>query len=109
MHIVISIALMLYSPAAYAGGGPIPASINLVFFLIVLVALARKPVSKMLEQRANTIKRNLSEAQEQLKKAQAQNEEIEKQLKGLEQQLEDMKNNAQEQIEDMRKIGRAHV
>ena len=54
----------------------------------------------MLEQRANTIKRNLSEAQEQLKKAQAQNEEIE-QLKGLEQQLEDMKNNAQEQIEDM--------
>ena len=103
MHIVIPIALMLYSPSAYAGGGPIPASINLIFFIAVLVFLARKPLSKMLDQRANTIKRNLSEAQEQLKKAQAQNEEIEKQLKGLEQQLEDMKSNAQDQIEDMRK------
>ena len=41
MHIVISIALMLYSPAAYAGGGPIPASINLVFFLIVPVSYTR--------------------------------------------------------------------
>lgn len=103
MHIVTLIALMLYSPSAYAGGGPIPASINLVFFLIVLVVLARKPVSKMLELRANTIKRNLFEAQDQLKKAQEQNADIEKQLKGLEQQLKDMENNAQEQIEDMRK------
>jgi F-type H+-transporting ATPase subunit b len=93
---------MLYTPSAYAGGGPIPASVNLILFLVVIVALARKPVSKMLELRASTIKRSLSEAQEKLKEAQKRNDEVESQLKSLEQQLSDMRGNAQEQIESMR-------
>jgi F-type H+-transporting ATPase subunit b len=93
---------MLYTPSAYAGGGPIPASVNLIFFLIVIVALARKPVSKMLELRASTIKRSLAEAQEKLQEAEQHNAEVESQLQNLEQQLSDMKGNAQEQLELMR-------
>ena len=90
MHFILPFALMLYTPSAYAGGGPIPASVNLIFFVAVIVFLARKPVSKMLEQRASTIKRNLSEAQEKLREAQERNAEVESQLQNLEQQLSEI-------------------
>ena len=102
MHFILPFALMLYTPSAYAGGGPIPATVNLLFFVIVIVALARKPVSKMLEQRASTIKRSLSEAQEKLREAQQRNAKVEEQLQNLENQLSEMRGNAQEQIELMR-------
>ena len=83
MHIILPLSFLLYSPNAYAGGGFVNGSVNLLIFLIVIAALARKPVSKMLELRAATIKRNIAQAQEQLEEAQKKNAEITAQLENL--------------------------
>jgi len=103
MHILIPISFLLYSPNAYAGGDFVTGSINLLLFIIVIVALARKPVSKMLELRAATIKRNIAQAQELLKEAQQHNAEITEQLENLNAELNKMRANADIQIEKMKK------
>ena len=103
MHIILPLSFLLYSPNAYAGGGFVNGSVNLLIFVIVIAVLARKPVSKMLELRAATIKRNIAQAQELLEESQKKNAEITAQLENLTAEMEKMRSDADTQIENMKK------
>ena len=102
MHILLPVFLLFHSTPAHAGGGFVAGSVNLLIFVGILFVLVRKPLQKMLKRRANTIKRELEEAQQQLEEAKAHNIEVEKKLENINAQIDDLRKEADVQIERMR-------
>ena len=59
-HLLLSIALLLLSRPALAGGGSMASqSVNLLLLITALVLVARKPISKIFSERATQIKAQL--------------------------------------------------
>ena len=86
-HLLLSIALLLLSPPALAGGGTMASqSVNLLLLITALVLVARKPVSNIFKQRATKIKAQLEKGQKMLDAAKAREAEIDVKLAALETQ-----------------------
>ena len=102
MNIIIPALLMLHSAPAYAGGGFVAGSVNLILFLVLIFALARKPLQKALKRRSDTIKRELAEAKEQLEQAKAKQAEVEQQLATMSENIANLRAESDKQIEQMR-------
>ena len=102
MHIILPALLLVHSAPAYAGGGFVPGAINLTIFLALIFIVARKPITKALKRRSDTIKRELEQAKDQLEQAQARQAEVEQQLAMMNDNIENLRQEADKQIEHMR-------
>ena len=103
-RIAFSLTLLFFSTPAFAGGGSIfGQAINLLLFVVLIVLVTKKPISKVLSSRSQSIEAELKASQAQLIAAQAKLEEVNAELAGMTTKIAEMEAKAKNEIEVMQK------
>ena len=105
-----TITMLLASSPAWAGGGDyVSQSVNFVLLIILLVLVARKPISAGLRQRSESIEVSLETSQQALTLAQKKFDDIQVQLDNMSNRIVEMEAEAKEEAkalqEEMRRKG----
>ena len=86
-----TITMLLASSPAWAGGGDyVSQSVNFVLLIILLVLVARKPISAGLRQRSESIEVSLETSQQALTLAQKKFDDIQVQLDNMSNRIVEM-------------------
>lgn len=96
MHKLILLFLSFTSTAHAAGGGMnyVNQTINLLIFVGLIIFLARKPIMKMVRDRARGIRNDIEDSQKMLHKAEADFSSINDKLASIEAHVEELRNEA---------------
>jgi F-type H+-transporting ATPase subunit b len=105
-----TIALLLASGPAWAGGGDyVSQTVNFVLLVILLAVVARKPIASGLRQRSESIEVSLETSQKALTEAQKKFDDIQVQLDNMSARIGEMEEEAKEEAkalqEEMRLKG----
>ena len=113
MHKFLLLFVAFTGAAHAAGGGMnyVNQSINLLIFVGLLIAFARKPIMKMVRDRARGIRNELEDSQKMLQKAENDFASINEKLSSIEAHIEELRaeaaNDAVKLKEEMKQRGAA--